>query len=223
MRRFESLLLLLACVDWGAAPAAPTGKPILTPKPGPAPEIHCPKVYGVRPGRPFLCRIPVHRPTAHPVLRERTARGAGTGCRESIIRGHTPAQPGDYPLTIQASKALGYSTRTLRIAVGDSIALTPPMGWNDWYTHYDWITDKLMRQAADAMIASGIADFGYQYMVGIINLASDRRRAAVTWAELGLRPAAGTPVAAEGSGGHERIRAHIDRDGVTLVRVFPVA
>ncbi len=38
------------------------------------------------------------------------------------------------------------------------------MGWNDWYTHYDRITDKLMRQAADAMISSGMADFGYQYV-----------------------------------------------------------
>ncbi len=32
--------------------------PILTPKPGPEPRINGPRVYGVRPGKPFLYRIP---------------------------------------------------------------------------------------------------------------------------------------------------------------------
>ena len=38
------------------------------------------------------------------------------------------------------------------------------MGWNDWYTHYDRITDAKVREAAHNMIASGMADFGYQYV-----------------------------------------------------------
>ncbi len=38
------------------------------------------------------------------------------------------------------------------------------MGWNDWYTHYEMITEPLIRQAAGAMIASGMADFGYEYV-----------------------------------------------------------
>ena len=33
-------------------------KVLLTPKPGPAPKINGPKVYGCRPGHPFLYRIP---------------------------------------------------------------------------------------------------------------------------------------------------------------------
>src|ERR1051325_6736964 len=32
---------------------------ILTPRPGPAPRINGPKIYGARPGNPFLYRIPV--------------------------------------------------------------------------------------------------------------------------------------------------------------------
>jgi len=31
---------------------------ILTPRPGPRPRINGPKVYGCRPGRPFIYRIP---------------------------------------------------------------------------------------------------------------------------------------------------------------------
>jgi alpha-galactosidase len=38
------------------------------------------------------------------------------------------------------------------------------MGWNDWYAHYHRITDKLMRETADTLVASGMADFGYQYV-----------------------------------------------------------
>jgi alpha-galactosidase len=33
-------------------------RPILTPKPGPSPSINGPSVYGARPGRPLLYRIP---------------------------------------------------------------------------------------------------------------------------------------------------------------------
>ena len=36
----------------------PEERVILTPKPGPQPQINGPKVYGARPGRPFLYRIP---------------------------------------------------------------------------------------------------------------------------------------------------------------------
>jgi alpha-galactosidase len=44
------------------------------------------------------------------------------------------------------------------------LALTPPMGWNDWYTFYEHPTDALMRKAADIMITSSLADHGYQYV-----------------------------------------------------------
>ncbi len=38
------------------------------------------------------------------------------------------------------------------------------MGWNDWYIHEDRVTDKIMREAADIMVSSGMADVGYQYV-----------------------------------------------------------
>ena len=40
------------------ANAQQIARPILTPAPGPEPAIHGPRVYGARPGRPFLYRIP---------------------------------------------------------------------------------------------------------------------------------------------------------------------
>ena len=38
------------------------------------------------------------------------------------------------------------------------------MGWNDWYAHYDRITDQKMREAADLLVRTGMADVGYQYV-----------------------------------------------------------
>ncbi len=51
-----------------------------------------------------------------------------------------------------------------RIEAGNGLALTPPMGWNSWYIYYDRVTGTAVRDAADQMIASGMADFGYQYV-----------------------------------------------------------
>lgn len=47
---------------------------------------------------------------------------------------------GEYDLLLKAKNPSGKDTRKLRIISGDKLALTPPVGWNDWYAHYDRIT-----------------------------------------------------------------------------------
>ena len=136
---------------------------ILTPKPGPDPRINGPLVYGARPGNPFLYRVPTQG--ARPMTW--SARGLpktlALDPRTGIITGTTPAR-GEYRVTLGARNAHGTARRSFRIVAGDTLALTPTMGWNHWYTHYDRITDHLMREAADVMISSGMADVGYQYV-----------------------------------------------------------
>ncbi len=44
------------------------------------------------------------------------------------------------------------------------LALTPPMGWNTWNTFKCNIDEKLIKGAADALIASGMKDAGYEYV-----------------------------------------------------------
>lgn len=41
----------------------------------------------------------------------------------------------------------------------------PPMGWNSWNTFMDNISDKLVRDTADAFIELGLKDAGYNYVV----------------------------------------------------------
>lgn len=136
---------------------------ILTPKPGPAPRINGPAVYGCRPGHPFIYRIPTQgqRPMTFSAagLPATLALDAANG----ILTGVAPAR-GEYTVAFTARNGHGQATRSFKIISGDKLALTPPMGWNHWYTHYDRITDKLMREAADVMVSSGMADVGYQYV-----------------------------------------------------------
>lgn len=136
---------------------------ILTPKPGLAPRVNGPTIYGAHPGHPFLYRIPAQgeRPMKFSVrgLPETLQVDASSG----IITGITPGR-GTYELTLTASNSHGMSQRKFRLVSGDTLSLTPSMGWNSWYAHYGRITDAKMREAADLMISSGMADVGYQYV-----------------------------------------------------------
>ena len=45
-----------------------------------------------------------------------------------------------------------------------SLAATPPMGWNSWNKFGCNVSDKLIREMADAMVSSGMQAAGYQYV-----------------------------------------------------------
>ncbi|MHB1745217.1 MAG: glycoside hydrolase family 27 protein [Acidobacteriaceae bacterium] len=49
-------------------------------------------------------------------------------------------------------------------AQSDTLAATPPMGWNSWNHFAGRVTDADVRAAADAMVASGMRDAGYIYV-----------------------------------------------------------
>ncbi len=135
-----------------------------TPPAQPTPHLNGPKVYGVRPGRPFLYRIPCtgNRPIVFSV-RDLPA-SLRLDPQSGIISGAAPLKLGAYLVTLAASNSLGKDTRQLKIVVGDNIGLTPQMGWNDWYSYYEHITDNDVRQAAAAIVSSGMADYGYQFV-----------------------------------------------------------
>ena len=46
-----------------------------------------------------------------------------------------------------------------------TLASTPPMGWNSWNKFGCNVSEDLIRQIVDAMVASGMKDAGYQYVV----------------------------------------------------------
>ncbi|EEF36784.1 alpha-galactosidase [Ricinus communis] len=51
-----------------------------------------------------------------------------------------------------------------RNLLGNGLGLTPPMGWNSWNHFQCNIEETLIRETADAMVSSGLAALGYQYI-----------------------------------------------------------
>ncbi len=49
-------------------------------------------------------------------------------------------------------------------ALNNGLAVTPPMGWNDWNRYGCGISDSLVRKQADAMVSSGLKAVGYHYI-----------------------------------------------------------
>jgi alpha-L-fucosidase len=136
---------------------------VLTPKPGPAPRINGAQVFGVRPGSPFLFTIPAsgERPMTFAVdgLPSGLSVDTSTGRITGVLKDR-----GESLVTLRATNARGTSEQKFKIVCGDTLALTPHMGWNSWYVWENHVTDRIMREAADAMVASGMIDHGYMYV-----------------------------------------------------------
>ena len=47
----------------------------------------------------------------------------------------------------------------------EALCPTPPMGWNSWNKFGCNVSEQLLMEAADAMVASGMKDAGYEYIV----------------------------------------------------------
>jgi alpha-galactosidase len=141
-------------------PPAPV---ILTPKPAATPRINGPKVFGVRPGSPFLYSIPAtgNRPMTFAAsgLPRGLKLDAATGRITGVLK-----TPGEYKVTLRARNALGKAETPFRIVVGEDIALTPPMGWNSWNCWAAAVDQDKVLRSARAMAASGLAQHGWSYI-----------------------------------------------------------
>ena len=146
-------------------PPAPAGDQlgILTPPTPESPRINPPRVFGARPGHPILFTLPVSgvRPMRYSVtgLPEGATFDTATG-----RLGGSVAKPGDYALVFTAENEKGRDMRSFRLAIGDKIALTPPMGWNSWNCFAAAVSEKDIRNAADAFAKSGLMDYGWSYV-----------------------------------------------------------
>jgi alpha-galactosidase len=158
-------IILIFSFGFTSVPQTAVSEPriVLTPKPGPEPRINGTMVFGVRPGSPFLFTIPVTglRPMKYDVLN--LPKGLTCNPDNGQITG-TIQTPGEYNTTFKVTNKLGSVQRKFKIVCGNTLALTPHMGWNSWYVWENHVTDKIMRDAADAMVSSGMMDHGYMYV-----------------------------------------------------------
>jgi len=163
-------------VDWVDAKFATTGATtfktyspvstepyILTPAPKAEPKITGAKVFGVRPGSPFqfLVTATGDRPMAFSA--KGLPKGLNINPQTGLITGKL-SKAGTHVVMLEAKNAKGKFRRTLRIACGDRIALTPPMGWNSWNCFANAVSADKVKRAADAMVKSGLVNHGWTYI-----------------------------------------------------------
>ena len=136
---------------------------ILTPKPGPAPRITGPKVFGARAGNPFLFTLTAtgNRPMEFDIkgLPVGLRLDSATGCITGMV-----VEEGTYITKVTAKNDIGKAERALKIIIGDKIALTPPMGWNSWNCWACAVDDEKVRASAKSMVDSGLINHGWSYI-----------------------------------------------------------
>jgi len=143
---------------------------ILTPAVGPEPKINGARIVGVRPGHPFLFTIPATgtRPMCFSAtgLPDELTLDAQTGIISGIMSDRAEGTDTNrvYRIVLTAENAHGIDHREFKIVVGDTIALTPPMGWNSWNCFAHAVTAEDIRNAAKAMVERGLINHGWAYI-----------------------------------------------------------
>jgi alpha-galactosidase len=138
-------------------------KYITTPKEAPEPKLTGPKIFGVRPGNPFLFTVTAtgERPM------EFGAKGLPAGLKLDPKTGQITGKiekDGKFTVKLTAKNARGTAERDFRIVAGPTIALTPPMGWNSWNCWGGSVSDAKVRASAKAMVDTGLINHGWSYI-----------------------------------------------------------
>lgn len=140
------------------------------PPPGIAPSrtsqvtINSPRVTGGTPGRPFLFLIPASGDGPLTYAAKNLPAGLSLDPKTGIISGSLK-QEGRTAVAITVTGPKGKATGSLTIFAGkNALAQTPPLGWNSWNVWGGIVDDAKVRAAADALVASGLAAQGYQYI-----------------------------------------------------------
>jgi alpha-galactosidase len=174
-----AILLAAAAISLlipGTGLAAPSATPAASPSPTPdytaairtppapeTPRINGPRVYGERPGHPFLYHLPVTGRRPITISAQGLPDGLAVDPSTGNITG-TVAKSGTDDVLFTASNALGSGSASIRFVIGPDVCLTPPLGWNSWNAFHVSITDAKIRAAADAMAATGLIDHGWTYI-----------------------------------------------------------
>jgi len=144
------------------APRRPAGV-LRTPPASHLPRINGAGVFGVRPDHPFLYRIPATGLRPIVFSAENLPEGLSLDPDTGMITGAL-VRAGEYLVTLHARNAVGEGERKFRILVGETIGLTPAMGWNSWNHYSSRITQEIVLENAKAMVDSGLINHGWTYI-----------------------------------------------------------
>jgi alpha-galactosidase len=156
-------------VEGGVNPKSTTMAPvaerpvILTPKPPAEPRITGARVFGARPGHPFLYTVTATGERPMTFSTEGLPAGLSIDGVSGRITGSVE-RAGTHVVTVRASNARGTDEKKLRLEIGERIELTPALGWNSWNCWGPEVDADKVRQSARAMVGSGLIHHGWTYI-----------------------------------------------------------
>jgi len=110
-------------------------------RPGAAPHFNGAWVVGVHPGTPFIHSLAVTGERPIVFSAKKLPRGLKLDSQTGIITG-TLQSAGKYKFKVQAKNSAGKAGAEIKIVCGDTLALTPPMGWNSYDAFGDSVRES---------------------------------------------------------------------------------
>jgi alpha-galactosidase len=136
---------------------------ILTPPVAKSPRINSPKIFGAKPGNPFLFTVVATGETPITYSIDHLPNGLTIDAKTGIITG-VVNKKGSYLVTMKAANSFGTAQKQLTIKIGDTISLTPPIGWNGWNSWARLIDREKVIASANAMVNMGLSQHGWTYI-----------------------------------------------------------
>ncbi len=155
--------MILSLCSASNALAAQTDMTISMDAPASTPHVNGARILGWLPNTPFLYRIPATG--SAPLAFEATGLPDGLDLDQAtgILTGTSPEQ-GSFDVHVTVSNDSGEAHANIKLVVGDTLALTPPMGWNSYDSFYENVTEQQVLSAAQAM-AEILQPYGWNTVV----------------------------------------------------------
>jgi alpha-galactosidase len=167
IRSWPSLLLPIATLG-AAVTAAGTADAqstvtISMAAPPAAPRLLGPLAFGAYPGSPLLFAIPATGQAPLTFAATGLPNGVSIAAGTGILSGATPAK-GSYPIEVSVTSAAGSAKATYTLVSGDTLSLTPAMGWNSYDSFGASVTEQDMIDQGGAVRAQ-LQPYGWNYVV----------------------------------------------------------
>ncbi len=138
-------------------------KYLLTPAPSPMPKINSPKIFGAKPGNPFMYFIAAtgEKPMVFKALHlpDGLKLDSLTGNITGVVH-----KKSVFSVDLVAQNALGSHKQKVVFKISDTISLTPPMGWNGWNSWAREIDQQKVINSSKALLNNRLLDYGWHYI-----------------------------------------------------------
>ncbi len=110
-------------------------------KPGAAPQFNGARVVGVRLGTPLIYSLAVSGERPMSFAAKNLSAGLALDTNTGMLTGSLP-KAGEYRFKAAARNSAGKATAEIRIICGETLALTPPLGWNSYDAFGDNVVES---------------------------------------------------------------------------------